>query len=381
MLLRAYYNFKTAQALVDEARANYWPALSFTGNTSRQRGGGTAGFVSTTSSAATGTSSTSTGSISSTGGGSRVTSTHSMDLSATWEADIWGAIARQVEVNASAAQASAALLAATRLSTQASLAVYYFELRGADIDQKLLNDTVKNYKAALKLTQNQYKQGVAGESDVVQAQSQLQSAQALAVNIGIARAQYEHAIAVIVGAAPESFAIKAHPHMLTVPSVPIEVPSELLERRPDIAQAERTMKEANANIGVAISAYFPVVNLTGSLSRSGQGLSRWFSLPVSGWSFGAQIADEITDGGLRAATVRAARATYHADVATYRQTVLAALQDVEDNMVSVRLLVDQARYQKAAAISARKALNITLNQYKAGDSCLYECDYSANHGF
>lgn len=363
-IYNAYSNYVQARALVDEARAGFYPTLTGSITVTRQKQGTGSTFFSSTSGTTTSSGAASTG----TGGTSKskITTTHSLFLNASWEPDIWGLVRRTVEASAAGAEASAALLASTRLSAQASLAQYYFELRGLDVDQKLLDDTVKGYKRTLMLTKNQYAAGVAALADVVQAQSQLESAQATAINNGILRAQYEHAIAVLMGEPPANFSLAPKPRRLTPPPIPLELPSALLERRPDIAQAERLMAQANAQIGVAVAAYFPSLTLTGSATVSGKGLGHFFSIPSLGWAYGPQLTELILDGGLRDATVRAARAGYNANVASYRQTVLAALQDVEDNLVSLRILAKEEAVLDKAVASAKLALKLVINQYEAG---------------
>lgn len=364
-------NYRQASDLVDEARASYFPTLTGAVSITRQKNGsGSSSF----SSVSSGSSSTSTSSgVATTGGASKAPFTsHTILLNASWEPDIWGTVHRTVEAASSGAQADAALLALTRLSAQASLAQYYFELRGLDRDQQLLNDTVSDYKKSLQLTRNRYAAGVASRADVVQAQAQLESTQATAINNGILRAQYEHAIAVLVGKPPADFSIVANGSTIRPPVIPIAVPSLLLERRPDIAQAERLMSQANAQIGVAVAAYYPSLIITGSGSSSGQNYNHWFSLPALSWAVGPQLAETILDGGLRSATLAAARAGYDSTVASYRQTVLAAFQDTEDNLVSVRILRDQSVELDKAAASARRALQLVMNEYKAGT-----VDYSA----
>ncbi len=357
-ILNAYQNYKQARALVDEARSAYFPTLA-----------GSLGFTrqsQNTSSSSVTSALTSAGSVTgsrTSGSSSSITDSYSWLLNASWEPDIWGSVRRGVEANSAGAQASAALLASTRLSAQASLAQFYFELRGLDTDQKLLDDTVVEYRKILAFARNRYKAGVDARSDIIQAQSQLESAQAAAVNNGVLRAQYEHAIAVLIGVPPAEFSLTPYPLKATPPPIPIEVPSGLLERRPDIAQAERLMAQANAQIGVAVAAYYPALTLTGNASTVTKKL---FSVPAVNWALGAELAETIFDGGLRNATVKAAEAAYCASAAAYRQTVLAAFQDVEDNLAAARILARQSVYQNQAARSARQALDLIVNQYKAG---------------
>jgi NodT family efflux transporter outer membrane factor (OMF) lipoprotein len=376
-LANAIANYQAAAYLIDEARASYFPTITGSAALTRQKSGAnSAGSFTSTSilnPTSSGTDST-TGSSTATSSGvasvgtsnGNPSTSHSLLLNGTWEPDIWGSVRRTVEADASAAQSSAALVAVTQLSAQASLAQFYFELRGVDMDQKILDDTVKADKGILTLTQNEYKAGTAAESDIVQARSQLEAAQALAINNGINRATYEHAIAVLIGAPPENFSILRRVAPVKPPPIPLSVPSQLLERRPDIAQSERLMAEANAQIGIAIAAYFPSLTLSASGNVTNPGFAHWFSIPDLSWSLGTQLAETIYDGGLRAATVFAARATYRADVAAYRQTVLAAFQDVEDNLASLRILKQQVIVQNKAAADANLALKIVLNEYKAG---------------
>jgi NodT family efflux transporter outer membrane factor (OMF) lipoprotein len=338
--------YQQALALVDEARAAYFPTINSSVALTRQ-------------SSSSADSSTSTKA-------SKVSNAYSLLLNATWEPDLWGSVRRNVESTKANAEASAAQLAIVQLAAHAALAQYYFELRAVDKDQQLLNDTVNSYQSALKLTQNRYNAGVAGRADIVQAQTQLATAQAQAINNGINRAQYEHAIAVLIGQAPATFALTFKPLAATPPIIPSQIPSALLERRPDIAQAERQMAAANAQIGVAIAAYFPDLTLSASANFPGSTLAHWISLPALAWAVGPQLAETLFDGGLRSATTKAARANYDASVANYRQTVLAAFQDVEDNLAALRILNAQAVVQNQAATSAQQALKLITNQYKAG---------------
>ncbi len=347
-------NYRQANALVDQARANYYPTLSTTAEITRQKQGSMGISNSTNIGVNTGSS------------GGSVTTTHSLAFNASWEPDIWGAVRRSVEANNASAQASAALLALTKLSAQASLAQSYFQLRALDSDQKLLDETVVSYQNTLSITKNQYKSGIAAQVDVLQAQSQMESARALALNNKITRSQMEHAIAILIGKMPEDFSLQKNPLRTQSPMVPISVPTLLLERRPDIAQAERLMAQANAQIGVAKAAYFPSLTLSGYGSYQNTGYAKWFSLPGMAWGLGPQLAETILDGGLRKATVAAARAGYDSSVASYKQIVLAAFQDVENNLVSVRVLKDKTRVQQQAARDAKRALQMKMNQYKAG---------------
>lgn len=370
-IINAEANFRQALAIIDEARASYYPTLGFIGSATRQKrsaSGSSSGssLFATTTPGSTSTGGTLTGTS---GGVSRLLSNAtSLVLNASWEPDIWGLVRRTVEGDIAAAQSSAALLASTRLSSQASLAQYYFELRGLDTDQKLLDDTVTSYAKTLQITKNQYASGTVSRANVLQAQSSLESAQATALNNQILRAQYEHAIAVLIGRPPAALTIVAEPNKrYTIPVIPMEVPSSLLERRPDVAQAERLMAQANAQVGVAIAAYYPTLTLSASDGLAGVSqLVKLFSKPAENWAIGAQLSETIYDGGLRSATVRAARATYDANVANYRQAVLTAMQNVEDNLVSLRVLDSQVDFLNKAAKDARDSLKIIINEYKSG---------------
>jgi NodT family efflux transporter outer membrane factor (OMF) lipoprotein len=361
-IVNADANYRQALAIVDQARAALFPTLTGAFSIFRQReGSGTTSFISSSGgSTTTGTASTSASGISLT------STTYSSVLSASWAPDIWGLVRRTIESDVATAQSDLALLAYTRLSAQGSLAQYYFELRTLDADQKLLDDTVTAYKKTLQLTRNQYASGVAALADVVQAQAQLETEQALALNNGIVRGQYEHAIAVLMGRPPASFSLKPMPLRVKFPIIPLEVPTVWLERRPDIAEAERLIQKTSALIGVAVAAYFPTLTLTGSGSAAGNSFHQLIHTPSTGWSAGLQLAETIFDGGYRSATVRAAKEAYYAQVASYRQTVLSAFQNVEDNLIALRILRQQLRVQNKAAASAKLALKLVINQYKAG---------------
>ncbi|OJV85741.1 MAG: RND transporter, partial [Gammaproteobacteria bacterium 39-13] len=355
----AFYQYMQARALVTQARAAYFPIISGFGSVTREKSATSSALSSTAvSGLSAGTGSTPTV-------GAPFTNYH-LELDASWAPDIWGSVRRTVEGAVAGAQASAAEVAATRLLAQASLAQFYFELRGLDGDQKVLDDTVKNYQKLLRITQNQYKAGTASRANVLQAQSLLELAEVQAIDNGILRAQYEHAIAVLIGVPPAEFCIDANPIAFTPPFIPAALPSTLLERRPDIAQAERLVKQANAQIGVAIAAYFPVLTLTETGGYNATKLANLFSKPAQFWSLGAQLADTLFDGGLRSGQVEAACATLHQTVAQYRQTVLTAFQDVEDNLAALRILNEEFNKQKQAVNTATAALDVVLNSYKAG---------------
>ncbi|KVD69038.1 RND transporter [Burkholderia ubonensis] len=345
--------YRQARALVAEARAAYFPTVGLTASGSRSRSP---------------RASLSSGSSSSFGGGSSgsIGNSYSVGLDASWEPDLWGKVSRTVGAQRAGEAAAAADLANARLSQQATLAQTYFQLRTADTLQMLLDDTVASYARSLQLTQNRYTQGVAARADVIQAQTQLQSAQAAAIDNGVARAQYEHAIATLIGEPASTFSLPPLPLTAEPPVTPVGVPSALLERRPDIAAAERRAAAANEQIGVAISAFFPTLTLSAQGGVQSSVWSNLFTLPARFWTVGPQLAATLFDAGLRAAQTEAARATYDQDVAAYRLSVLTAFQDVEDNLASQRILAREIDVQRQAVDSAEHALAIVTNQYKAG---------------
>ncbi len=354
-----------ARALVDEARAAYFPTLTATVSATRQRQvSGSTSFISASSTGITSVGSATSGVGN--GSPSTVNTTHSWFLNAVWGPDLWGSVGRSVEASRAGVQASAAALASTRLLSQAMLAQTYFQLRTLDREQQLLDQTVHEYKRAIQLTKNRYHAGVAPYADVVQAEAQYDTALSLAINNHVNRAQFEHAIAVLIGVPPSDFSIMPNPASQTVPTLPAAVPSTLLERRPDIAESERLVAQANAEIGIAVAAYFPALTLTANASEAHPSLAHWFSVPNIAWSLGPQLAETIFDGGLRNAIVKAARANYQATVATYRQTVLTAFQDVEDNLASLRILKQQSFAANKAAMDSQVAMSLVMNQYKAG---------------
>jgi len=289
-----------------------------------------------------------------------------LSANVSWELDLWGKIRRTIEANRDAAQASKADLENVRLSAQAQLAQDYFQLCSLDAQKKLLDDTNVIYQKFLDLTKNQYASGVAAESAVIQAQTQLEATQAQAIDIGVQRSQMEHAIALLMGKPASNLSIPFLTLPNTVPSVPAGVPSEILERRPDIAAAERTVASANALIGVAEAAYYPTLTLSASGSDESSNLARIFSSPNPLWSVGPALAETIFDAGLRQAQTAQAKAVYDQDVATYRETVLTAFQQVEDNLAALRILEQEKQIQDAAVKDAQKAVELEINQYKAG---------------
>ena len=277
-----------------------------------------------------------------------------------------GRVRRSIEAGEANWQASAADLESVQLSAQAAVAQNYLALRIVDVQRRVLEDTVAAYQRTLELTRNRYAAGVAARVDVVQAEVQLKSAQAQLVDIGVDRALLEHAIASLIGEPASTFSIPRAPLTAVLPTIPVGVPSELLERRPDIAAAERSVAAANAQIGVAQAAFYPTLTLSGAGGFRSTSFADWLTTPSRFWSLGASLAQIVFDGGLRRAVSDQAIAAYDGQVAAYRQTVLTGFQDVEDNLASLRILEEEARYQDEAAQGARLSVELTENQYKAG---------------
>jgi NodT family efflux transporter outer membrane factor (OMF) lipoprotein len=352
---QAEAQYRAARALVQSARAAYFPSVGASASVTRSPGG---------SRVVTGGGSTGGSTIPGTTG--KVTNTYTASLDASWEIDIWGKLRRAAENATENMKASAADLEAARLSAQAELALDYFQLRITDEEKRLYEANVAGLEKSLKISQNQYKVGVAAQSDVAQAQTQLKSTQAAAIDLAIQRSQLEHAIAVLVGKAASDYSLPPTPLAVKIPDIPLDQPSDLLERRPDIAASERLVAAANANIGVAKAAYYPSLSLSGALGYENTSLNHLFTLGNRFWSVGPSLAETLFDGGARRALTNQAIANYDASVAVYRQTVLAAFQDTEDNLVSLRVLADEVTVQDEATKAADESQAIALNQYKSG---------------
>jgi NodT family efflux transporter outer membrane factor (OMF) lipoprotein len=286
------------------------------------------------------------------------------DLS--YEVDLWGRVRRTVAAAREEAQATSADYETAKLSLEAELALDYFELRSADAQKWLLDDTVKAYTNNLELTQSRFRGGVAPRADVAQAQTQLDTTQVQDTDVTVQRAQFEHAIAILIGKPPADFSLAAAPLDTAPPNIPIGLPSELLHRRPDIAVAERRVAEANQQIGIARAAYFPTVSLGGTAGFAGTQGSSWFTWPSAFWAVGPGLAQTLFDAGRRRATSESARANYDAAVATYRQTSLTAFQEVEDNVAALRILDREAKQQEEAVASSKDSLQVFTNRYKGG---------------
>ncbi len=350
--------YRNAIALVQEAQANLFPVVGL--NTSVTRSSGFSGSGRSSSGALSGSSSISGG-----GGGAPRTQ-YTVEGSATWDLDVWGRVRRQVESQLAGAQVSAADLANAQLSAQATLASDYFDLRAEDSLTVLLQETVDYYQKALDIISNQHNAGTVSSADVVTARAQLEGARAQLVGVGVQRALFEHAIAVLTGHPPAELTIPPLTLTSNAPVMPPGLPATLLQRRPDIAAAERQMQQENALIGVQIAAFYPDISLSTLGSFIGSPLSQLFTVANRTWSLGAAASQTLFEGGARTAAVAAARATYDQSVATYRQTVLSALQQVEDELASLRILEQQEHAELVAVAAAQQAVTVTFNQYRAG---------------
>ena len=338
-VLQAAANYEEARQLARSDRTAFLPEVSASGSADRSRASGSG----------------------------RIATSYQGALQASWEPDIWGRIRRTTQADVATAQASAAELAAIKLSVQSALAQDYIQLRVVDVKKQLLSDAVVAYRRTLNISTNRYNAGVATKSDVISAQTQLDDARAQLIGSDVTRSQLEHAVAVLLGKLPADFAVDPRPGPIPpAPGVPPVIPSDLLERRPDIAQAERSMAVANARVGVQTSAYFPAISITGSDGYQGSPLHSLFSAPFRFWSLGGNISDALLDWGQRHDQVLAAKAAYQADVASYRQVVLNAFQQVEDNLSSLRILAEEETIQRAAVGEAAEAARIALNEYNAG---------------
>ncbi len=340
--------YRQAKALVRGSRGAFFPTLDLT--TSKNR-----------SSQGTGSSSSSLSSSS-----SGIRDTYNAQLGVSWEADIWGKLRRGLEADTASAQASLGDLAAMQLSLQSELVQNYLQLRVIDEQKRLLEATVDAYQRSLTLTQNQYRAGISGRDAVAQAQTQLKSTQADLIDLMWQRAQFENAIAVLMGQAPADFNLAASTSIPALPAIPVGLPSQLLERRPDIAAAERSVMAANANIGIAKAAYYPDLTLSLSGGYSSSTFANWISLPNRFWSVGPQLAMTLFDGGQRSAEVDRTEAVYDQTVAQYRQTVLNGFQEVENYLVQLKVYEEEAGVRAEALAAARDSLRLTSNQYKAG---------------
>jgi NodT family efflux transporter outer membrane factor (OMF) lipoprotein len=364
-----FQNFMAARAQVREARAGFFPTVTADPSVTKAGGGAGSGGAAVASGGTTGvstTGSTTTPATTTVQTASRNVTEFSLPIDVSWAPDLWGRVRNTVREYQYAAQVSAADLENERLTEQAALAEFYFELRGQDALQELYNRTVEADRQALDLTRALYETGIDNEESVAQAEVTLENAAASGIGIATNRALYEHAIATLIGKAASSFSMPVKNLTTPVPAIPVGVPSELLQRRPDIAAAERTMAQANALIGVEKAAYYPTLSLTGSGGLQSSTLAKLFSLPALFWSLGASASETIFDAGLRNATVAQYTATYKADVAGYKQTVLTAFQQVEDYIATVRVLSQQIAKQDSAIQAAERYLDIATARYQTG---------------
>jgi NodT family efflux transporter outer membrane factor (OMF) lipoprotein len=345
---RAEANYRVARALARGARGEYLPTVTAGAGVTISHNGNrsTNGTVP--------------------GSGSSRTTSYQIPLDLTWEADLFGRIRRNVEANVAEAQATAADLESVRLTLHAELATDWFLLKGLDAERRLLDEAIDSFTRALELTRARHGQGLVSGVDVAQAETQLEAARVDATDLGIGRAQLEHAIAVLVGKPPAEFAIPPSPLDLSAPAIPAMLPAELLERRPDIAAAERRVAAANADIGVAQAAFFPTINLSAAGNSSASSLGNLFTASANTWSLGLTAAQTLFDAGARKARVEQARASYDASVADYRQTALTAFEDVENQLTAAQVLERRQTLLKTSSDAADQTEQMLLNQYKAG---------------
>jgi NodT family efflux transporter outer membrane factor (OMF) lipoprotein len=339
-------NFRAARAVVKESRSQYFPTVTTSPS-----------IIKSKQSAATSSSNFASG---------RLFTLYSLPFDASWEPDLWGRIRNTVRVSAYEAQATVGDLQNVRLSVEAELAFDYYQLRALDAQKALLDSTVVAFQQQLDLTQARFQTGIASDEDVALAETQLETTQAQATDIGILRAQLEHAIAMLTGQPASTFSIQFAPMKATPPPIPLGVPSQLLERRPDIAAAERRAAEANAEIGVTKAAFFPSLTLSGSAGLESISPSTWFTWPARFFSVGPTLAQTLFDKGRRAAVTEQARALYDGTVANYRLSVLTAFQEVEDNLAALRILSRELGQQNAAVASAQRTLSLANDRYKSG---------------
>jgi NodT family efflux transporter outer membrane factor (OMF) lipoprotein len=371
-------NYRVARAMVAEARASLFPTVSAAPSVVRSRSsasgssGGSAVSVGSTS--GTTTTGVSGGSSSSTGvapvsggsGGTGPRTDYTLPFEASYEVDLWGSVRNSVAQSRAASEASAASVQTAILSTQSTLAQDYFSLRATDEERRILDTTLGDYEASLHIVRTLYNNGLASEEDLAEADTQLDGAEAQATDLGVARAQFEHAIAVLIGVPPSKFSIAVGRFNASLPVIPVTVPSDLLERRPDIAAAERQVAAANAGIGIARAAYFPNLTINGLAGFQSNSLGSLLDWPNRMWSIGPTLVQPLFDGGLRRAENAQARAQYDETVANYRQAVLTAFQSVEDNLVTLRVLSKEVEQQHKAAVAGQNTVKLSVIRYQNG---------------
>lgn len=361
--------FRAARAIVRSSRAQYFPIIGVSPSIGVTGRGGASTSTTTSSTGnttGTGTTGTGTGSTGTTSGGSRITQAYSLPFAFSWEPDLFGRISLGVDLASAQAQLSAADLENIRLSLQAELATDYFIIRGIDMEMGILGTNIESFERALQLTTNRYNGGIASRADVEQARTQLEQTRAQLTDLRVTRAVNEHAIAMLAGRAPANLTIGDGALKTEPPAIPVAVPSQLLERRPDIAANERAVAAANANIGLARVAYFPNLTLNGGAGLTATSITNWFTWPARFWSVGPGLSQTLFDFGRRRAELEFTEANYDVAVANYRQTALTAFQEVEDALSTLRYLAQEAREQSAAARAAQASLNLELDRYKGG---------------
>ncbi len=346
-LKAAEAQYTQARALLRYFRADYFPTVTAAPSATRARTSANRPFASLNSTGVT-------------------ENDFVVPFDVTYEADVWGRVRKNVESYREQAQASAADLATINLSMHAELAINYFQARSLDAEEQLLNSTVTQYEEALELIQSQFAGGYASDVEVQQASTQLETTRAEAIDVGVARAQFEHAVAILIGKPPAEFSLPPTPLVAPPPPIPVSVPSELLERRPDIAAAERSVAAANAQIGVAKSAYYPLINLAASGGFESSSITTLLQGPSGLWAFGASAAFTVFDVGRRRAFTDEAIAAYDQTVANYRETVLTSFQQVEDNVAALRILEHEAQVQDKAVVAAQKYLELANIRYTGG---------------
>jgi NodT family efflux transporter outer membrane factor (OMF) lipoprotein len=370
-VIAAEANYRVARALVGEAQANLFPTVAAAPSVIRSRSSRSGGSVVSGSAGAPGNGTTGGGSAAGAstvpGGDSTVPkTTYTLPFEASYEVDLWGSVRNSVSQARYASEASAAAVQTAILSTQSALAQDYFALRATDEQRRILDTTLADYEASLHLVRTLYNNGLASEEDMAEADTQLDSAEAQATDLGIARAQFEHAIAVLIGVPPSKFSIGYERFNAALPDIPVGLPSDLLERRPDIATAERQVAAANAGIGVARAAFFPNITINGMAGFESNSLGSLLDWPNRMWSIGPTLVQPLFDGGLRRSASEQAHAQYDETVANYRQTVLAAFQAVEDNLASLRILSKEVTQQHRAAVAAQHTVQLSVVRYQNG---------------
>lgn len=369
-VVAAEANYRAARALVAEAQAAFFPTLSLDPSVTRSRtsasiaNSGAGG--STATGTGSGTSTTTTGNGASNSGNTGPHTIYTLPLEASYQVDLWGSVRNSVAQQRDSAQASAAQVVTALLSTQSSLAQDYFQLRAVDEQRRILDSTLADYEASIHLINTLMKTGIDSSEDLAEAENQLYTAEAQATDLGVARAQYEHAIAVLIGVPPAEFSLPPEPYRPVLPTVPVGLPSQLLERRADIAAAERQVAAANAQIGVARAAYFPSLTLSATGGYEATGFSHLFDWPNRFWSIGPELAQTLFAGGAKRAAVSQARALNDAAAATYRGTVLAAFQSVEDNLASLRILSKELIQRHQATVAAQRTVELSVVRFKNG---------------